>query len=94
VKNLNKLIAISCLLLTATSVFAEDDMATKDYTEMMEMCDTDKDGKISKVEYTNEKMKKFDEYDKDNDDALNKTEYQTMSSEIHKMLMDADEVEE
>ena len=86
-KLLHKCATLTVIMSVCSVALADDEMMMKHADEMMSMCDTNKDGKISKEEFTTEKMKKFSMYDKDSDGTLSKAEHQMMAMDMHKMMM-------
>ena len=80
---------LTLLILSSTSIAAADDEMNmkKHCDEMMTMHDTNKDGQLSKDEYTKAKMDMFAKYDKNNDDTLSKEEHGAMGMDMHKMMM-------
>lgn len=84
-KAINKTIIVSAFLCLGTQAFAEDDMA-KHMDDMFTMCDTNKDGMISKEEFLAEKTKMFAKYDANNDGMLNKDEHEKMAMDMKKMM--------
>jgi Ca2+-binding EF-hand superfamily protein len=88
---MKKLIIVSALLSAfpglSSLVLADDMMAKENDDEMMNMHDTNKDGKLSKEEFTNEKMKAFTKYDKNSDNMLSKEEHKKMAMDMHDKMM-------
>jgi len=76
-------------MLGSSSVALADDEATlkKHCDDMLVMHDTDKDGQLSKDEYTKAQMDMFAKYDKNNDGMLGKEEHRAMGMDMHKMMM-------
>ena len=85
-----KKLLVTALLLVSMPAYAQEDKAVSD---MFKKCDTNKDGKISKEEYSNEKMQKFDEYDSNKDGYLSMDEHKKMLKEHHQKLMGNGKVE-
>jgi Ca2+-binding EF-hand superfamily protein len=87
-KKLTIITAALGTLSAFTSLALAEDMTSKsNIDKMMTMCDTNKDGKISKAEYTEEKMKAFSKYDTNNDGMLSKEEHKSMAMSMHDKLM-------
>lgn len=83
---------LTTLLVFPLSVFAADKDTMEAKVEenadaMFSMCDTNKDGKISKDEYNKEKMDKFAKYDTNKDGVLSKEEHEKMALDTHDKLM-------
>ena len=83
-----KFIALAALISHGSFALAED--MTAKQNEMFDMCDANKDGKISKSEYTDEKMKMFAKYDANSDGSLSKEEDSKMMMDMKEKMMDMD----
>lgn len=79
-----KKLLVAALLLISMPAYAQEDKAV---SEMFKKCDANKDGKISKEEYNNEKMQNFDQYDSNKDGNLSMDEHKKMLKEHHEKLM-------
>jgi len=55
--------------------------------KIFDRSDTNKDGVVSKDEYTKEEMDKFAQFDRNKDDQLSKTEHEQLAMEVHDELM-------
>lgn len=87
-KAINKCLFVAAILSSTSLAVADDEMnMKKNCEEMMKMHDTNKDGQLSKDEYTKAKMDMFAKYDKNDDSMLSKEEHETMGMDMHKMMM-------
>ncbi|MDQ3006570.1 MAG: EF-hand domain-containing protein [Chloroflexota bacterium] len=87
-KTISKCLIVAAILGSASVAMAADEaMMKKNCDEMMRMHDTNKDGKLSKDEYSKAKMEMFTKYDKNSDGMLSKEEHEMMGMDMHKMMM-------
>lgn len=83
-----KHLLLTVLIVAPLSAMAADKGKVEDNAnEMFSMCDSNKDGKISKEEYNKEKTEKFAKYDTNSDGALDKMEHEKMAVDMHDKLM-------
>jgi len=87
-KNISKYIFAAAILGSPSVALADDEMTMKKKCdEMMMMHDTNKDGQLSKDEYSKAKMEMFTKYDNDSNGMLSKEEHEEMGMDMHKMMM-------
>ena len=86
-KTINKCLLAVAILGSASVAVAMDEMTLKKNCQaMMVKHDTNKDGQLSKDEYTKTKMDMFAKYDKNSDGMLSKEEHEEMGMDMHKMM--------
>ncbi len=88
---MKKIILCLLLALPLTAAANDDSKVSKNANDMFPKCDANSDGKISKEEYTKEKMDKFAVFDSNHDNALSKEEHEKMAVAMHDMLMNGHE---
>lgn len=87
-KKLTATIMAATVALTSGAALAMDDetMMHDKMKSKFNMMDTDKDGMISKAEYTSAKMKSFDEMDSNNDAMISMEEKKAYKMKMHDMM--------
>ncbi len=82
-KTLSKCTLLALLIALATPALAEHKAEHKKGNRMLEKCDTDKDGKVSEMEFLESKKENFKKADKNSDGFLDSTEIKEMMKEKH-----------